>query len=279
MTELIKKIDTYKKQVIDKVRKLVSDSKLELNVSSENQSYIDFFIKELLAIRLYLFDSYINFEIIDYKTGRNIYWFTSNQPVYNIELGTSKLVRMIEYYLRIITTDKKFIVLKADITEIICTATVNSINETLQKGVGIDGSIHWVAGSQLKAELAQYTSCLPGESIVTKGYSMPAEYIIHTVPPRWKGGENHEEDILKKCYLSIFEESIKLGVKTLSIPSLATGAFGFPLNLGAQIAVLSAVENMKLSDMKVVFIVYKDSDYSIYKTTFTKMGLLNDVDL
>lgn len=132
--------------------------------------------------------------------------------------------------------------IKADITKIEVDAIVNAANKTLYGGGGVDGAIHFGAGRELLAECVQiretkYADGLPtGEAVLTKGYNLPAKYIIHTVGPIWESENGKEKELLYNCYYNSLKLANKKKIKSIAFPSISTGAFRFPKDLADQIA-------------------------------------------
>lgn len=127
-------------------------------------------------------------------------------------------------------------IVEADITTLKVDAIVNAANQTLLGGGGVDGAIHRVAGPQLRAECATLGGCGTGQAKITKGYSLPAQFVIHTVGPVWCGGIHGEDEQLASCYRNALTLALQHGIKTIAFPSISTGAFGFPIERAAPIA-------------------------------------------
>lgn len=153
-----------------------------------------------------------------------------------------------------------------DITQQKVDAVVNAANTTLLGGGGVDGAIHSAAGPKLLEECRKLEGCKTGDAKLTKGYSLPAKYVIHAVGPVWRGGNYHEEELLALCYRKSLEMAVKHGVKTIAFPCISTGAYGFPIEPATRIAVREVrkflEENPSIE--RVVFVCFLRRDYEVY---------------
>ena len=161
----------------------------------------------------------------------------------------------------------KIKILKGDITNQKVDAIVNAANKSLLGGGGVDGTIHRVAGSNLLEECKILGGCNTSEAKITKGYNLPAKFVIHTVGPVWHGGKNQEPKELADCYKNSLELAAKRGIKTIVFPSISTGAYGYPIEKAAKIALERTKQFLEKDDniKKVVFVLFSDYDFEIYQ--------------
>ena len=160
----------------------------------------------------------------------------------------------------------RFEIITADITTIKVQAVVNAANNTLLGGGGVDGAIHRAAGPALLEECRGLGGCPTGQARLTGGYRLPAEYVIHTVGPIWQGGEAGEEQLLRQCYLSCLELAVQQGIKTIAFPSISTGAYHFPVNRAAEIAIAAIMGFLKFDSTleKVLFVCHDERTAIVY---------------
>ena len=159
-------------------------------------------------------------------------------------------------------------VVQGDITKLQVDAIVNAANETLLGGGGVDGAIHRAAGPELLGECQTLGGCATGEAKITKGYRLPAKWVIHTVGPVWHGGMHHEDTLLASCYRNSLALAAKHSIRTIAFPCISTGVYRFPSERAARIA-LSEIKSFldgNNSVEKVVAVCFGKTDYQIYHT-------------
>lgn len=153
-----------------------------------------------------------------------------------------------------------------DITKIEADAIVNAANTSLLGGGGVDGAIHRAAGPELLAECRMLNGCRTGQAKITKGYRLPAKYVIHTPGPVWNGGKKGEEEFLKSCYENCLNLAVEHGCRTVAFPSISTGIYRFPLDKASVIAVGTIVEFLKLHpDMEVQMVCFDRETFQYYQ--------------
>ncbi|HRW05822.1 MAG TPA: O-acetyl-ADP-ribose deacetylase [Caldilineaceae bacterium] len=157
--------------------------------------------------------------------------------------------------------------IQADITTLTVDAIVNAANSSLLGGGGVDGAIHRAAGPELLAECRTLHGCPTGEAKITKGYRLPAHYVIHTVGPVWHGGDKGEASLLASCYQRSLELAADHNLQTLAFPSISTGIYGYPIQQAAQIAVATVREflTQPASLTEVTFCCFSQRDLQIYQ--------------
>jgi O-acetyl-ADP-ribose deacetylase (regulator of RNase III) len=161
----------------------------------------------------------------------------------------------------------KLELVQGDITKVAADAIVNAANSSLLGGGGVDGAIHRAAGPELLAECRTLVRCPPGQAKLTKGYRLPARHVIHTVGPVWRGGSQSEEAVLARCYKSVFALVEQHGLRSVAFPSISTGAYGFPIEKAAPIALREMQAALaRLPQLEQVTVVlFSPGDLAVYQ--------------
>ena len=164
-------------------------------------------------------------------------------------------------------------IVEGDITKQQVDAIVNAANQSLLGGGGVDGAIHRAAGPELLEECRKIGGCPTGEARVTKGYKLPAKWVIHTVGPIWRGGNNNEDQLLASCYQNSLKAAVEIGAKTVAFPSISTGAYGFPLERATKIALTETKKFLEKDQSieKVVFVCFGTQAFDTYNKIFDQV--------
>ena len=157
----------------------------------------------------------------------------------------------------------RILVVQGDITKQAVDAIVNAANSSLLGGGGVDGAIHRAAGAGLLEECRLLGGCKTGLAKVTKGYRLPAKYVIHTVGPVWRGGNHKEDELLSSCYRNSLKLAVELKLQSIAFPAISTGIYGFPKARAAKIAV-AEVQQHALTLDKVQFVCFDKETAGIY---------------
>ena len=169
---------------------------------------------------------------------------------------------------------EKISIIKGDITKLEVDAIVNAANKTLLGGGGVDGAIHRAAGKELLEECKTLNGCKTGEAKITKGYKLPAKYVIHTAGPVWSGGKYNEPDLLKDCYLNSLNLAKQHELKTIAFPSISTGIYGYPIESASKIAIETVISFLKENKVpeNVTFVCFSESDLKVYLKNFKEFS-------
>jgi O-acetyl-ADP-ribose deacetylase (regulator of RNase III) len=161
-------------------------------------------------------------------------------------------------------------IILGDITEQDTNAIVNAANNSLLGGAGVDGAIHRVAGKELLAECRTLNGCETGQAKITRGYKLPAKFVVHTVGPVWLGGNHNEKELLASCYKNCLKLAVENKLKTIAFPSISTGAYRFPPELAADIALTEIMKFLRNNSTieKVVIVCFSKESYKICKDKF-----------
>ncbi|RMF00280.1 MAG: O-acetyl-ADP-ribose deacetylase [Alphaproteobacteria bacterium] len=159
-----------------------------------------------------------------------------------------------------------------DITREHVDAIVNAANESLLGGGGVDGAIHRAAGPELLAECRQIGGCPTGEARITRGYALPARYVIHTVGPVWRGGGSGEAELLAACYRNCLALAEAHGLSSIAFPAISTGVYGYPLEEATDIAVRTVLEHQPRHLKTVRFVCFDEHTLDAYRRRLPQAG-------
>jgi O-acetyl-ADP-ribose deacetylase (regulator of RNase III) len=164
-------------------------------------------------------------------------------------------------------------IVEGDITKMEVDAIVNAANTTLLGGGGVDGAIHRAAGPELLEETRRIGGCPTGEARVTKGYRLPAKWVIHTVGPIWAGGNKNEDALLANCYRNSLKAAVEIGAATVALPSISTGAYRFPLERALRIALRETLSFLEADQslQKVAFVCFGSEAYRAYQAALDEV--------
>ncbi len=168
--------------------------------------------------------------------------------------------------------ENRIAVVEGDITKQRVDAIVNAANTTLLGGGGVDGAIHRAAGPELLAECRTLGGCATGQAKITRGYKLSAKWVIHTVGPVWRDGNHGEDELLASCYRSCFALVKQHGIETVAFPSISTGAYGFPMDRAARIAIRETKDFLRTDSTleKVLLVCFGANAAEIYKAALGK---------
>jgi len=160
-----------------------------------------------------------------------------------------------------------------DITEVPADGIVNAANSALAGGGGVDGAIHRAGGPGIMEECRKIGHCPTGKAVITSAGNLPAKHVIHAVGPIWRGGENNEPDLLKSAYLSSLALAEKYKLQSVTFPSISTGAYGYPVDKAAEIALEAVTGHFKKRDYpkKVTFVLFSDDTFRAYEKALDRL--------
>lgn len=164
-------------------------------------------------------------------------------------------------------------IVHGDITKRHVDAIVNAANSSLLGGGGVDGAIHRAAGPKLLEECSMLGGCRTGQAKITRGYDLPARYVIHAVGPHWSSGQHGEDDLLASAYRSSLELAAQHDCQSVAFPAISTGIYSFPLERATRIAVSEVNRFLQAHELpeKVVFVCYSTNAYVVYERIVSEL--------
>jgi O-acetyl-ADP-ribose deacetylase (regulator of RNase III) len=164
-------------------------------------------------------------------------------------------------------------IVQGDITKLKVDAIVNAANTSLLGGGGVDGAIHRASGPELLAECRKLGGCPTGEAKITRGYKLPAKWVIHTAGPIWRGGNHHEDELLAECYRNSLALARRHEAKSVAFPAISTGAYGFPAERASQIALREIQQFLEANDTpeRVIVVCFDEHAGDTYRRSIAAL--------
>lgn len=161
-------------------------------------------------------------------------------------------------------------IIQGDITTLKVDVIVNAANSTLLGGGGVDGAIHRAAGRRLLEECKTLGGCNAGEAKMTKGYNLPAKFVIHTVGPVWHGGNHGEAVLLESCYRNSLQLAVDHHLQSIAFPAISTGVYGYPFDKASQISISTVRKFLENNDAlkEIIFVLFGKTDYERFKEIY-----------
>jgi len=165
-------------------------------------------------------------------------------------------------------------IVEGDITRQRVDAIVNAANQSLLGGGGVDGAIHRAAGPGLLEACRRLQGCETGEAKITPGFALPATWVIHTVGPVWRGGDQGEDELLARCYRSILAIGVEHELRTIAFPSISTGAYGFPIKRACRIALREIGDHLRINQQlyRTTIVCYNRDVFNAYRDAYEGLG-------
>ena len=164
-------------------------------------------------------------------------------------------------------------IVKGDITKIECDAIVNAAKNSLLGGSGVDGAIHKAAGPKLLMECMTLGGCKTGQAKITKGYKLPCRYVIHTVGPKWKGGNCGEPALLESCYRESLQLAMEKDCATVAMPLISAGIYKYPKEQALRVAIDTINAFLAENAMEVALVLYDEETYRLGLDVFNKVNI------